>query len=85
MFDGTKLADEVSQSIDAFFGQRDKLPAVCRNAVIFETKIRRNIRLAEAPSHGCSIFGYDQNCSGAEDYGCLAAEIAEKFGTSAQR
>ena len=80
MFDCTKLADEVSQSIAVFFGQRDKLPVVCREAVIFETKIRRNIRLAEAPSHGTPIFSYDSGSSGAEDYRNLAAEIAEKFG-----
>jgi len=79
MYDGTKLAEEVSQSIAAFFDQRDKLPAVCREAVIFETKIRRNIRLAEAPSHGNPIFVYDPNSSGAEDYRNLAAEIAVKF------
>ena len=79
MFDGTRLADEVSQDVTAFFSHRDKLPAVCREAVIFETKIRRNIRLAEAPSHGGSIFGYDAHSIGAEDYRNLAAEIAEKF------
>ena len=81
MFDNTKLADEVSQSIVDYFGQREKLPAVCREAVVFGTKIRRNIRLAEAPSHGNPIFVYDPNSSGAEDYRNLAAEIAEKFGT----
>jgi len=80
MFDGTRLADEVSQDVAAFFSQRDKLPAVCREAVIFETKIRRNIRLAEAPSHGGSIFNYDLHSIGAEDYRNLAAEIVEKFG-----
>jgi len=85
MFDGTKLADEVSQSIDAFFSQRDKLPAICREAVIFKTKIRRNIRLAEAPSHGCPIFDYDSQSSGAEDYRNLAAEVAEKFAHAVQR
>ena len=85
MFDGTKLADEVSQSVAELFVHRDKLPSVCRDAVIFETKIRRNIRLAEAPSHGCSIFDYDLNCSGAEDYGCLAAEVAERFSGSPRR
>jgi len=82
MFDGTKLADEVAQSIVEFFGQRDKLPAICREAVIFETKIRKNIRLAEAPSHGTPIFDYDSNCCGAEDYRNLATEIDEKFRTS---
>jgi chromosome partitioning protein len=80
MYDGTKLAEEVSQSIAAFFDQRDKLPTVCREAVIFETKIRRNIRLAEAPSHGNPIFVYDPNSSGAEDYRNIAAEIVAKFG-----
>ena len=79
MFDSTKLADEVSQSITEFFDQRDNLPIVCREAVIFETKIRRNIRLAEAPSHGTPIFAYDANSSGAEDYRNLAAEIVEKL------
>jgi len=80
MFDGTRLACEVSQDVTDFFGQRDQLPAICRDAVIFETKIRRNIRLAEAPSHGSPIFAYDPNSSGAEDYRNLAAEIVEKLG-----
>jgi len=80
MFDRTRLAGEVSQDVDVFFGQRDKLPAMCRDAVVFETKIRRNIQLAEAPSHGRPIFEYDPNSNGAEDYRNLAAEIIEKFG-----
>ena len=77
--DNTLLGKEVSKSISDYFSQREKLPAVCREAVVFETKIRRNIRLAEAPSHGCSIFGYDPHSSGAEDYRNLAVEIAENF------
>ena len=80
MFESTKLADEVSQSIVEFFSQREKLPAICREAIILETKIRKNVRLTEAPSHGTSIFGYDPNSYGAEDYRNLAAEIAEQFG-----
>jgi chromosome partitioning protein len=82
MYDSTRLAEEVSQSIADFFGQRDKLPPICREAMIFETKIRKNIRLAEAPSHGTPIFDYDSNSTGAEDYRNLAAEIAEKFGAT---
>jgi len=80
MFDTTNLANEVLLDVTNFLGQRDKLPTVCRDAVIFDTKIRRNIRLAEAPSHGCPIFEYDPNSSGAEDYRNLVDEIAEKFG-----
>ena len=76
--DHTKLATEVIQSVADFFSDRDKLPAVCRDAVIFDTKIRRNIKLAEAPSHGKSIFDYDPHSIGAEDYNGLAAEIAEQ-------
>jgi len=82
MYDNTKLAEEVSQDVIDFFSQRDNLPAICRDAIIFETKIRRNIQLAEAPSHGSPIFSYKPNSSGAEDYRHLAAEIAEKFETA---
>jgi chromosome partitioning protein len=80
MYDATRLADEVVQDVLQFFSQQDKLSPVYRDAVIFETKIRRNIKLAEAPSHGCPIFDHDPNSIGAEDYRNLAAEIAEKFG-----
>jgi chromosome partitioning protein len=79
-FDGTRLANEILQDVTAFFEQRDSFPAIYRDAIVFETKIRKNIRLAEAPSHGCPIFKYDSNSSGAEDYHNLAAEIIEKFG-----
>jgi len=81
-FDTTKLADEVLRSIVEFFSMQEQLPTVCRDAVIFESKIRRNIRLAEAASHGKSIFSYDPNSTGAEDYRNLAAEIDEKRGKS---
>jgi len=78
--DNTNLAKEVVQDIADFLSHRDKLPAICRDAVVFGTKIRRNVQLAEAPSHGKPIFDYDPNSPGAEDYRNLAAEIAEKFG-----
>ena len=67
MHDGqTKLASEVVQDVDAYFHQTQ---------ILFQTRIRRNIRLAEAPSHGMSIFRYDPNSNGAEDYRRLADEI----------
>ncbi|MDR0520433.1 MAG: AAA family ATPase [Planctomycetaceae bacterium] len=75
-FEGTQLAKEIVADIESFFQHRDNLPSVCRSAVFFETKIRKNVRLAEAPSHGKPIFGYDPNSLGAEDYRNLAAEIA---------
>ena len=45
------------------------------DAQLFQTRIRRNIRLAECPSFGQSIFQYAPNSRGAEDYASLAAEI----------
>ena len=42
---------------------------------IYKTIIPRNIRLAEAPSHGLPINIYDSKSSGAESYRMLAAEV----------
>ncbi|MGL6193951.1 MAG: ParA family protein [Thermoguttaceae bacterium] len=78
MFEGqTKLAGEVAQDVDAFFKQKYDRPTPWSNAKMFQTKIRRNIRLAEAPSFGKPIFQYDPSSNGAEDYRNLAAEIVQ--------
>ncbi|MCE9544228.1 MAG: AAA family ATPase [Planctomycetia bacterium] len=73
---GTRLASEVSGDVEEFFtaGRGQQTP--WSHARIFTTRIRRNIRLAEAPSFGQSIFDYAPDCHGAEDYRALAAEIA---------
>jgi len=42
---------------------------------VFETVIPRNIRLAEAPSHGCAVLHYDRNSTGSRAYLALAAEL----------
>ena len=42
---------------------------------IYKTVIPRNVRLAEAPSHGLPITMYDKNSSGAEAYRQLADEV----------
>ena len=42
---------------------------------LFNTKITRNVRLSEAPSHGKSIFDFDRNANGAHDYFLLAQEF----------
>ena len=76
MYDSnTRLAAEVSTDIDEFFqanvGSRDFV----RQAKFFDTRIRRNIRLAEAPSFGQSIFQYAAESNGAADYQSLAEEV----------
>ncbi|MBQ3690036.1 MAG: ParA family protein [Bacteroidales bacterium] len=45
---------------------------------LFDTKIRENIALAEAPSQGMDIFHYDAQSKGAEDYKKLCKEIIER-------
>ena len=47
---------------------------------IFETTIPRNIRLAEAPSHGLPIGVYDRFSKGARAYKALVKEIIERIG-----
>lgn len=48
------------------------------NENIYKTIIPRNVRLAEAPSHGMSINLYDSRSSGAESYRLLAAEVISR-------
>jgi chromosome partitioning protein len=76
MFDGTtRLASEVSQDVEEFFRAHRGSPTPWAGAHTFRTRIRRNIRLAEAPSFGQSIFRYAPTSNGAEDYRELAAEV----------
>ena len=47
------------------------------NHNIYKTIIPRNVRLAEAPSHGLPINLYDSKSAGAESYRLLAEEVIE--------
>jgi chromosome partitioning protein len=76
MYDaGTRLAAEVGQDVDAFFQNARGQATPWADAQVFQTRIRRNVRLAEAPSFGQSIFQYAPDSHGAEDYQRLAAEV----------
>ena len=72
---GTRLAAEVRGDVQNFFAQRSASDGVWAGAKNFETHIRRNIRLAEAPSFGQSIFQYAPTSNGAEDYRSLCREV----------
>ena len=50
------------------------------STMVFDTIIRRNIRLGEAPSYGESIISYDAGSKGANNYLSLAQELMEKNG-----
>ncbi|HOM15910.1 MAG TPA: AAA family ATPase [Thermoguttaceae bacterium] len=76
MYDAaTRLAQEVIQDVEDFFASRPKKPSPWSEVRIFQTRIRRNIRLAEAPSFGQSIFRYAPQSPGADDYRALADEL----------
>ncbi len=62
-----KLTNEVSAQLIEYFGDR-----------VFHTVIPRNVRLAEAPSHGMNILEYDRHSRGAAAYLALVGEIMRK-------
>jgi len=64
----TSLTRQVSQQLERFFGER-----------VFKTVIPRNIRLAEAPSHGLPVLRYDRLSKGALSYLALASELRKRL------
>jgi chromosome partitioning protein len=60
----TTLSRQVASDLRSFFGSQ-----------VFETVIPRNVRLAEAPSHGKPVIFYDMSSKGAEAYIQLAKEV----------
>lgn len=63
----TQLSKQVKEEVDKYFGPK-----------VFKTIIPRNVRLAEAPSHGQAISDYDKNSKGAKAYEALANEVIKK-------
>ncbi len=63
----TQLSKEVAAEVRNFFG-----------AKVYETMIPRNVRIAEAPSHGKPIMLYDYDSPGSQAYIRLAHEIIER-------
>jgi chromosome partitioning protein len=71
----TRLAQEVVQDLQDYLDKSRATNAPWAKARIFATRIRRNIKLAECPSFGQSIFAYAPHCHGADDYAALAREV----------
>ncbi len=76
MFERTTLSSDVRNDVETFFSESEGRPKSWNNVKVFETNIRKNIRLAEAPSYGQSILKYDPKSNGAEDYVAFAEEVA---------
>lgn len=69
LYDGrAKLSKGVIAEIEKVFGNK-----------VYDTRIPRNVRLAEAPSYGKTIAEYDAKCAGAQAYEKLAEEFLQKI------
>ena len=80
MFDSrASLPNEVKADIEQFLHDARGTDNAWAEAKILPTFIRRNIKLAEAPSYGKTIFEYEPNCHGAEDYQNVAEFIHTRF------
>jgi chromosome partitioning protein len=77
----TRLAQEVVNDLQEYLDKSRGSTAPWAKARVFQTRIRRNIKLAECPSFGQSIFAYAPNCHGAEDYAALAKEVLGEMPT----
>jgi chromosome partitioning protein len=71
----TRLAQEVVRDLQEYFEKGRGGNTPWAKARIFTTRVRRNIKLAECPSFGQSIFAYAPACHGAQDYMALAREV----------
>jgi chromosome partitioning protein len=80
MYDSrASLANEVRADIEQFLQNAQGTNSAWASARVLPVCIRRNIRLAEAPSYGKTIFEYDPDCNGAADYRKVADFICGKY------
>jgi chromosome partitioning protein len=76
MYDSrASLPQEVRADIEQFLANARGTGQAWSQAQVLPTPIRRNIKLAEAPSYGKTIFEYEPGCNGAEDYRRVAEAI----------
>ncbi len=80
----TTLAREVVADIEAFFADVTDRELPWGGCRVFQPPIRRNVKLAEAPSFGQTIFDYARWCAGANDYRKLAEHLLDTWDTPAQ-
>ena len=75
----TILANEVINDVSSFLTDARGTDVPWASAIVYHPPIRRNIKLAESPSFGQSIFDYAPDCHGAKDYAKLAESVATQF------
>ena len=62
------LTKQVLEQLEKYYGDK-----------IFKTKVVRNVRLSEAPSHGMPVIYYDEHSKGASLYNDLAKELLKRI------
>ncbi|MBN1818355.1 MAG: ParA family protein [Sedimentisphaerales bacterium] len=81
MFDKrTTLSGEVKADIEKFLDSARDSQNPWAGARVIPVHVRRNIKLAEAPSYGKTIFEYEPDCHGARDYLNIARYIHTQMG-----
>lgn len=75
----TKHAREVVADIVRFFEESKSQDVPWRGARVYRPPVRRNIKLAECPSFGQTIFEYAPGCPGAQDYEKLAQTLVAEW------
>jgi len=81
----TTHAQEVVADLDAFFAQARGKDLPWSGASVLHPPIRRNIKLAECPSFGATIFDYAPTAAGAADYAVLARAVLGRLGVATRR
>ena len=76
----TRLAAEITEDVETFLAEQKNLDVPWAGAQLFRTRIRRNIKLAESPSFGQTIFAYAPHSHGASDYRALTEEFLAVHG-----
>ena len=86
MYDNrSSLPREVKADIESFLERARGTECAWAKAEILPVHVRRNIKLAEAPSYGKTIFEYEPDCNGAEDYALVARYLAGEISPAAQQ
>jgi chromosome partitioning protein len=78
------LPNEVRADIEQFLDSARGTSCAWAQAQVLPCFIRRNIKLAEAPSYGKTIFEYEPSCHGSEDYKKVAEFIHTQLQPASQ-
>ncbi len=83
--ENTRLSKEIVADLEQFFKDSMRQDVPWKGARVLRPAIRRNIKLAECPSFGQTVFEYARWCPGAVDYAKLAGNLASEWDTFLSR